>query len=127
MELDTDQIVDSVLPWDLRIRIAGASYPTRPLLLADVAALQAALESTKHGDLVDAVVSLLSPGGADAMTAGSWRLEKVIAAVAGILGYWKRQVQKNSPAIVAKVQAAMADPQAEPQAASSTSGSSTPP
>jgi hypothetical protein len=107
MQLDLDKIIDEqLLPWEFSITVGGATYATRPLVVADVGTLQQLVaNSDKAVDrLASAVAGLFVAPGPDAST---WRMEALLGVIQAVLAYWQSSAEKNSRSLSAIVGAEM--------------------
>ena len=115
MHIDLDE---SLLPWDLTLTIGKVTHVTKPVSLEDIGVLMAAMadkQQTTQG-LLEAVGRLFVTKPAKIAT---WQPAVILGVAKAVCDYFAKQMAKNSQAIAATVDAAMAS-------ASETSGSSTP-
>lgn len=128
MKLDVDKVLDGILPWDFDVVVNGVSHRTKPPAIGTVAVLQKLTSrreggaegggSADAGELVGPMADLfVTPP-----DFSTWTLQQLIAALNGVLLYWRENLRKNSRPIAPAVAEAMG---ATPEK-SSTSGSSTP-
>jgi hypothetical protein len=104
MELDMDEILNGLMPWDFSVRIAGKSYPTRPLTVADVVRLEKAFKENNPESLRTAIQSVFSTP----LDLSLFPHEATHGIAAAVSEYWREHILKNSPAIAPAIKAAMA-------------------
>lgn len=107
MQLDLDKIIDEqLLPWDFSITVGGASYATRPLVVADVGTLQQLVANADMSldRLGMAVAGLFVSPGPDV---SPWRMEALLGVIQAVLAYWQSSAEKNSRSLSAIVGAEM--------------------
>ena len=93
--------LDAILPWDFTISLNGVDYQTRPPSIGELSQLRSigSMTPAQQADLLDA---LLRDGSAE-----HWSYHHVVAALLGLCEYFKGWAEKNSPAVAARVTAAM--------------------
>jgi chromosome segregation and condensation protein ScpB len=109
MEIDIDSIIGGLLEWDLKISINGLLKSTKPLTLGDLALLLEAMKNPQRADLIGAICRIFEGSETEIRKwVEGWRMEKMLAVVTAVVKYFKDKSGKNSPAIAAQVEAAMA-------------------
>jgi hypothetical protein len=105
MNLDLDSYIETLFPWDFSVTVRGVSYPTRPLTIGDLLAIeniQAAARLPDAGgdaalkmirDLRDRVVSFF-PG--EKPDVDAWQPATLTAVIGQITRYWSEFAKKNA-------------------------------
>ena len=121
MKIDLSEALTAVLPWELTLTINGVSYATRrPTLALNAMLMRLPQLSDAQRKTAIAAMLVLTPVPAakegDPPTVpdvvGAWDFETFTAAAVAYSAYGSEQLAKNSPAIAAKIKAAMATGQA---------------
>lgn len=105
MNVNIDQIIDELMPWDLSLTVGGVVCRTRPLVLADLLRIQAVFG--QHTDEAQAAALLADFFVDPRPDVKSWGIEKLLAALTAIGDYARSRAEKNSGSIVQAVRRTM--------------------
>lgn len=107
-------ILDSILPWELKILLGNRAYETRPLRVADVKGIQAfaSLSDDEGFALLGGLFRDPKPDLRAMADAGEIGAADLVAVAAAVAAYFEALLAKNSEAIAAQIRTAMATPRA---------------
>ena len=110
-ELDLDEVVDSVLVWDHRVKVGGKSYATRPATVGELVILEDAAKGKRGmSDLVGVIAGLFerpeqrglqASQKSPAPDVGAWSIAKLKVFVDGYMrffGQWQKGQLTPMPA-----------------------------
>ena len=118
MELDLEQAVADKFPWDFSLRIKSKSYPTRPLSLGDLMAVEQIQQKVKQNDLGSIMpllrwIESLFPH--EKPKLDHLQPHQLIVILVAILTQWRAHSEKNSLAAAAAITGAAEQKEPEDQ------------
>jgi hypothetical protein len=107
MEIDLDEALAGAEPWDLKIKIGGKSWPTQPISVETMIALQQVINGqAASADKVLAALMTLFPAG-ERPAIGGLGLDQLLAMSLTVMKYFQERNSKNFKGIAPAVTAAM--------------------
>ena len=98
MEIVLEKYLDMLLPWNCKVLVGGRSYKIRPLLLADLAVMEAfdSVGEMKLATLKQFVEGLFE---SDKPDLDRLPAEAMTMILAGVMGHWSEQAKKNGASV----------------------------